>query len=93
MKLPFGLKALGSNSEDYTRFFCSELVSAGLKAAGVLPQSLNASEVTPGDICRWNIYESEYYLLKGEYKEISGYNSLEPVNYRTKLPSFDVVAP
>ena len=92
-KLPFGLKAPGNNTEDYARFFCSELVSAGLKAAGMLPQSINASEVTPGDICRWKIFEPEYYLLKGEDKKLSGYNSLEPANYHTKLPSFDVVAP
>lgn len=66
----------GYNHEDFERFFCSELVAAGLKAAGVLPAEVNASEATPIDICRWHIFAPEYYLLKGESaKEISGYNS------------------
>jgi hypothetical protein len=78
-QLPFGLRGLGYNKEDFSRFFCSELVAAGLKVAGVIPPMINASEATPLDVCRWNIYEPEYYLLKGDpSKEISGYNSLDP---------------
>jgi hypothetical protein len=77
-QLPFGLHGPGYNKEDFSRFFCSELVAAGLKAAGVVPTIVNASEVTPSDLCCWNIYASEYYLLKGEpSKEISGYNSID----------------
>jgi len=68
----------GNNKEDFRRFFCSELVAAGLKFAGVVPELINASEATPIDICRWNIYAPEYYLLKGHpSKEISGYNSFD----------------
>lgn len=77
--LPFGLRGPGYNEEDYGEFFCSELVAAGLKAGGVIPAALNASEVTPIDVCRWHIYEPEYFLLKGDpTKEISQYNGLDP---------------
>jgi hypothetical protein len=83
-QLPFGLRGLGYNKEDFSQFFCSELVAAGLKAGGVIPMLINASEATPIDVCRWNIYESNYYLLKGDpSKEISGYNSIAPSNCRT----------
>jgi hypothetical protein len=78
--LPPGMCRPGYNEENFDRFFCSELVAAGLKAAGIVPASINASEVTPIDLCRWNIYAPEYYLLKGEPKEISGYNSCDPGN-------------
>ena len=78
VQLPFGLRGPGYNEEDFSKFFCSELVAAGLKTAGVIPENVNASEATPIDICRWSIYEPEYYLLKGEPKEISGYNCLDP---------------
>lgn len=50
------------NREDLSRLFCSELVSAGLEA-GHLVSSVNASEVTPIDLCSWNIYESDYYQI------------------------------
>lgn len=76
-QLPFGAHGPGHNREDFSKFFCSELVAAGLEVSGVIPQ-INASEVTPIDLCRWNIYESKHYLLKGESsKGISRYNSLD----------------
>lgn len=76
--LPFGFHGPGHNTEDFSRFFCSELVAAGLEMAGMTP-AINASEVTPIDLCRWNIYESDYYLLKGDpAKTISRYNTLNP---------------
>jgi hypothetical protein len=65
------------NDEDFSRFFCSELVAAGLEASGVLP-SLNASEVTPVDLCMFNVYEETYFQLKGPDREIKGFNTLEP---------------
>lgn len=78
VQLPFGLRGPGYNTEDFEEFFCSELVAAGLKAGGVLPADLNASEVTPIDICCWQIFAPDYYLMKGKpIKEISGYNSLQ----------------
>ena len=79
MHLPFGLRGPGHNQEDYHEFFCSELVAAGLKAGGIIPAVMNASEVTPIDVCRWNIYEPEYFLLKGDpVKEISQHNCFDP---------------
>lgn len=79
-QLPAGFNGLGYNPENFDRFFCSELVAAGLKAGGVIPPHVNASEVTPIDVCRWNIYAPDYTLLTGNpAKEISGYNSIEPV--------------
>lgn len=78
-QLPAGFNGIGYNPEDFERFFCSELVAAGLKAGGVIPSHVNASEATPIDICRWNIYAPQYVLLTGNpAKEISGYNTIAP---------------
>ena len=80
-KLPFGIHGPGYNREDFSRFFCSELVAAGLEKAGSVG-TVNASEVTPIDLCRWNIYDDTYYQLKGEEDlEISRYNTLDPSNW------------
>ncbi len=77
-KLPFGVRGPGYNKEDFSKFFCSELVAAGLEASKVVP-TINASEVTPIDLCRWNIYEDDYYFLQGDSeKEISRHNSVDP---------------
>ena len=80
-KLPFGLHGPAYNKEDFSKFFCSELVAAGLEKAGAV-DSLNASEVTPIDLCRWNIYEGSYYQLKGEpSKRISRFNTMSPSDW------------
>ncbi|MBN2292583.1 MAG: hypothetical protein JXM70_09170 [Pirellulales bacterium] len=77
-ELPFGAHGPGYASEDFSKFFCSELVAAGLEAAGTVG-TINASEVTPIDLCRWNIFEKTYYQLKGDSgKEISRFNALDP---------------
>lgn len=65
------------NLEDFSRFFCSELVAASLEAGGAVA-SLNASEVTPADLCMFKLYKDDYYRLKGEAKVIKGFNSIEP---------------
>jgi hypothetical protein len=79
--LPFGVHGPGYNKEDFSKFFCSELVSAGLEVAGAVG-SVNSSEVTPIDLCRWNIYESSYYQLKGESsKRISRFNTASPADW------------
>lgn len=76
--LPFGLKGPTYNREDFQKFFCSELVAAGLQRAGAVP-AINSSEVTPIDLCRWNIYSRTYYRLKGASdKRISRYNTIDP---------------
>ena len=62
------------NIENFSEFFCSELVAAGYEAAGTVGR-INASEVTPIELCRWNVFSDYYYQLKGETKEIRGYNS------------------
>jgi len=67
------------NDEDFSKFFCSELVAAGLEVAGTTGCPINASEVTPIDLCRWDIYEDHYFQIKGdETKKISRYNSQSP---------------
>jgi hypothetical protein len=79
--LPFDLRGPTYNREDFSKFFCSELVAAGLEKAGVTG-SINASEVTPIDLCRWNIYEDKYYLLKGDpKKKISRFNTSSPSDW------------
>jgi hypothetical protein len=65
------------NHEDFSRFFCSELVAAALEAAGAIG-SINASEVTPIDLCSFALYETDYYQLKGDRKEIHGFNAMDP---------------
>ena len=76
--LPFGLHGPGYNSEDFSKFFCSELVAAGLEKANAVG-SVNASEVTPIDLCRWKIYGKKYYQLKGDTsRRISRFNTLSP---------------
>ena len=65
------------NLEDFSRFFCSELVAAALEAAGVIA-TINASEVTPIDLCSFSIYADDYFQLKGPRREIRGFNSVRP---------------
>lgn len=80
-ELPFGLHGPGHNREDFSKFFCSELVGAGLEVAGAV-ECVNVSEVTPIDLCRWSIYEDDYFQLKGESsKRISRYNTLSPSDW------------
>lgn len=68
------------NTEDFSRFFCSELVAAGLEAAGAISH-INASEVTPIDLCSFSLFESDYFQLKGNRKEIRGYNAIAPTGW------------
>lgn len=69
---------LPDQREDLGRFFCSELVAAGLEQAGAVG-TVNASEVTPVDLVRWHIYSPGYYQLKGATDTpLRGYNSRAP---------------
>lgn len=80
-KLPFGIHGPTYNKEDFSKFFCSELVAAGLERAGATG-TINASEVTPIDLCRWNIYQDNYYQLKGDpKKKISRFNTASPSDW------------
>jgi hypothetical protein len=65
------------NTEDFSKFFCSELVAAALEQSGAISH-INSSEVTPVDLCMFSIYKQDYYQLKGKDKPIKGYNSLNP---------------
>lgn len=74
------IRALTYNKEDFAKFFCSELVAAGLEAGGLI-KNVNSSEVTPIDLCMFNIFEDDYYQLKGDRKDIRGFNSLDPTGW------------
>jgi len=65
------------NREDFASFFCSELATAALEYSGAI-SNINSSEVTPIDLCRFELFRSEYFQLKGALKEISGFNTLSP---------------
>ena len=65
---------LKTNSENHKKFFCSELVSASFKYAGILPH-VNSSEITPADLCQFKIYAPTYVQLKGEKRSIEEFNS------------------
>ncbi|MCP4791236.1 MAG: hypothetical protein GY881_13465 [Gammaproteobacteria bacterium] len=77
-RLPLGMHGPTYNHEDFGKFFCSELVAAGLEKAGSVGK-VNSAEVTPIDLCRWQIYQDKYYQLKGNTdKQISRFNTLSP---------------
>ncbi|MDO6565530.1 hypothetical protein Q4561_00525 [Alteromonas sp. 1_MG-2023] len=68
------LGSISYNQEDFSSWFCSELIAEGLETAGII-SSVNASEVTPVDICRFSIFEPRYVQLKGEARPIAGFNT------------------
>lgn len=68
------------NCEDFSRFFCSELVAAGLEKGGLLGD-INASEVTPADLCQWSIFEPDYHQLY--------VTKMPPAKDRTEIPRFN----
>ena len=73
------------NPEEFSAFFCSELVTAGLEAGGLI-QSINCSEVTPLDLVQFAIYQGAYYQLKGTKTLIPGYNTLDPEGWGEPQP-------
>lgn len=84
--LPFGINGPTLNKEDFSKFFCSELVAAAFERAGVTKVPINASEVTPIDLCRWRIYQGNYYQLKGDpSKRISRFNTASPADWNVGL--------
>jgi len=68
------------NVEDFSKFFCSELVTAALKKGGVI-KKINASEVTPIDLCMFRLYQGNYTQLKGAKKTIQGFNTQNPEGF------------
>ena len=73
-----GLDLIWNNKEDFDQFFCSELCCAFYEERLGIIESLNSSEVTPIDLCMFNLYENNYYQICGGEKEIKGYNSVLP---------------
>jgi hypothetical protein len=63
----FGL----ANERDFDALFCSELVGCALQLAGVLPDTLNPSELTPGDLVALPCFEQPV-LLKGHHEDGNG---------------------
>nr|WP_319394899.1 hypothetical protein [uncultured Desulfobacter sp.] len=74
------LNLMTYNQEDFASFFCSELAAAALEAGGVIG-SINASEVTPIDLCSFNLYASDYYCIKGTRKAITDYSIRSPEKF------------
>lgn len=68
------------NIEDFAKFFCSELAAGALEVGGAIPR-INASEVTPVDLCSFNIYASNYVQIKGVEKPIRTYNRFDPTGW------------
>ncbi len=83
---------LTGNEEDMSKIYCSELVAAGLEAAGTIP-NVNCSEVTPIDLCRWCLFKDDYYVLRESLDDsipameelaINRYNSISPAAWGKK---------
>lgn len=49
--------------ENYERLFCSELAAGALQAGGVLPDSVNASTLTPAELLKAAVFKSPVELL------------------------------
>ncbi|MYA72649.1 hypothetical protein F4009_13535 [Candidatus Poribacteria bacterium] len=65
------------NEEDFEHFFCSEFVTGALRSGGVTP-NINPSEITPIELCRFNIYEDNYTQFKrAEATRIRGFNCVD----------------
>lgn len=59
-------------------YYCSELVADAFKAAGILDEGIDPSDVLPKDLCRWEMYEDTYYAREGVNETIPKFNSLPP---------------
>jgi hypothetical protein len=68
------------NVEDFSKFFCSELVTGALEKGGAI-KKINSSEVTPIDLCMFQLYQPSYFQLKGAKKLIGGYNTTSPEGF------------
>ena len=67
------LKGAFQNTETMTKVVCSGACAWGFKVG--LGIDINASEESPIDICRYNLYKAVPLVLKGKEKKISGYNT------------------
>ena len=72
---------LTHNPEEFDKYFCSELIARGLECAGAVP-NVNASEVSPIDVCQWAVYKKNYFQLRGDLKGIDAYNTVQPEDWQ-----------
>ena len=68
------LKGVFQNTETKNKIVCSGASAWGLKNG--LGLGINASEESPIDICRYNIYKKPYKILKGKDRGISKFNTV-----------------
>lgn len=87
----FGGASPTLNQEDFSKFFCSELAAGALEEVGAIPR-INASEVTPIDLCSFRIFQSDYVQVKGDIKEIRSYNSVDPQQWMQATGAFHAAA-
>lgn len=59
------------NRENLKKLFCSELVTAALRSAGVVG-NVNPSDITPRQVASFPIYADEAFQLKGKPEALAG---------------------
>lgn len=71
-------EAFLSRNHELQFFFCSELIAAAFETAK-LTQGVRAADVSPIDLCRWNLYEATYFQREGdEAAEIPDFGKRKP---------------
>lgn len=63
--------------ESPRRLFCSELAALAYKHMGVLPESINASTVSPRELASFNLYVAAYQLAGPKSKDLPVLNTKE----------------
>jgi len=66
--------------EDFSKLFCSELM-AGAYVRGEVITHLNASEVIPKDLTRFNLWQEYYYQIKGLTRQLRGCGTIDPEGF------------
>jgi len=66
--------------KDLDAFFCSQLAAFGLRVGGVI-SNINPCEVTPANLCSFNLFAEDYYQLKGRRKQLDEYNERDPEGF------------
>lgn len=69
------LRSVFRNSPTMQKVVCSGVYAWAMQQA--LDLDINPSEQTPLDLCRWDIFEPEYIVLKGKDKGIKGFNTVK----------------
>jgi len=68
------------SKENYAKQFCSEVASGALEAGGVIKQ-INASAVTPQDLCAMKLYAPTVYQIKGRKRDIPRRDTINPEGF------------